>query len=427
MHEREGLMAAIRAAPEDDTPRLILADWLDEHDDPLGEFIRLQIALEPLRRPCADPAAELERHKRLHKIPPEWHLPDRQFWPVGQQLDREEKLLQVYRAVWLGEVANLEVDHPSYFEPEFRRGFVSSATIGLTALAEHGPAVRRACPALQRLIIYGTLGRGKELASCKALDGLPELLLAGWLSDTDVEDLSSSPYLERLRSLTFWIGGMHDETVYRILAHLPGLEELTLVQMWGGAGSDDPEGLDRDAALLASLVYQERPELQVRLERPFARRFPLDGVHIGYGIDAGHLPDGQAVLVAEGKQPILMYFDAEGRFLREEQFDFSDRLVKPPRYRSDDCDAGKLMEVLKQEMGFVPGPIFVREFWAEQAGVGVSCWGMYQEELAAPGSTLDEDSEEIAKSLYWWWSTSQFLLPFGNYYWADGLGRVHSS
>jgi uncharacterized protein (TIGR02996 family) len=49
MRERDGLLAAIAAAPGDDVPRLVLADWLEERDDPLGEFIRLQIELEPLR------------------------------------------------------------------------------------------------------------------------------------------------------------------------------------------------------------------------------------------------------------------------------------------------------------------------------------------------------------------------------------------
>jgi uncharacterized protein (TIGR02996 family) len=43
------LLAAIAAAPDDDLPRLALADWLEERDDPLGEFIRLQFDLEPTR------------------------------------------------------------------------------------------------------------------------------------------------------------------------------------------------------------------------------------------------------------------------------------------------------------------------------------------------------------------------------------------
>jgi uncharacterized protein (TIGR02996 family) len=40
------LLAAIRAAPEDDAPRLIYADWLDEHGQPeRAEFIRVQCEL----------------------------------------------------------------------------------------------------------------------------------------------------------------------------------------------------------------------------------------------------------------------------------------------------------------------------------------------------------------------------------------------
>src|SRR5687768_10081460 len=32
MSDREALLAAIRANPDDDTPRLVFADWLDEHE-----------------------------------------------------------------------------------------------------------------------------------------------------------------------------------------------------------------------------------------------------------------------------------------------------------------------------------------------------------------------------------------------------------
>lgn len=47
MDDRRALMAAIVANPDEDTPRLALADWLDEHGDKhdraRAEFIRLQI------------------------------------------------------------------------------------------------------------------------------------------------------------------------------------------------------------------------------------------------------------------------------------------------------------------------------------------------------------------------------------------------
>src|SRR4051812_48307025 len=44
--EREALVAAIAANPDDDTPRLIFADWLQEHgEDDRAEFIRLECEL----------------------------------------------------------------------------------------------------------------------------------------------------------------------------------------------------------------------------------------------------------------------------------------------------------------------------------------------------------------------------------------------
>src|SRR6476619_554029 len=46
MSDDAALLAAIRAAPADDAPRLIYADWLDEHGRPeRAEFIRVQCEL----------------------------------------------------------------------------------------------------------------------------------------------------------------------------------------------------------------------------------------------------------------------------------------------------------------------------------------------------------------------------------------------
>lgn len=46
MSDATALLAAIRAAPEDDAPRLVYADWLEEHGQPeRAEFIRVQCEL----------------------------------------------------------------------------------------------------------------------------------------------------------------------------------------------------------------------------------------------------------------------------------------------------------------------------------------------------------------------------------------------
>ncbi|MBX9579989.1 MAG: TIGR02996 domain-containing protein [Gemmataceae bacterium] len=44
MTDRDALLAAVLAAPDDDLPRLVFADWLDEHGDPdRAAFIRYQV------------------------------------------------------------------------------------------------------------------------------------------------------------------------------------------------------------------------------------------------------------------------------------------------------------------------------------------------------------------------------------------------
>ena len=47
----DAFLQAIVEAPDDDTPRLIYADWLEERGDPRGEFIRLQCRLDRLLQP----------------------------------------------------------------------------------------------------------------------------------------------------------------------------------------------------------------------------------------------------------------------------------------------------------------------------------------------------------------------------------------
>jgi uncharacterized protein (TIGR02996 family) len=81
--------------PDDDAPRLIYADWLEEHNNPRGEFIRAQCALAQL-------AAE-----------------DPRRWPLEQ---RERELLASHESEWLPRW-NLTG------EWRFRRGFIEEITL----------------------------------------------------------------------------------------------------------------------------------------------------------------------------------------------------------------------------------------------------------------------------------------------------------
>src|SRR5689334_5694977 len=65
---RGALMADIIENPDDDTPRLVLADWLDENDDlDRAEFIRLQLLLAK-RGDDRTLATEQTRARELEKL-----------------------------------------------------------------------------------------------------------------------------------------------------------------------------------------------------------------------------------------------------------------------------------------------------------------------------------------------------------------------
>ena len=81
----------IKDHPED-TPRLILADWLEEQGDPRGEFIRIQCQRALLSE--GDPRS-------------------------AKLASRARKLLAKHRDVWLGVLAEKGI------QTDFRRGLVS--------------------------------------------------------------------------------------------------------------------------------------------------------------------------------------------------------------------------------------------------------------------------------------------------------------
>src|SRR5436309_2065212 len=92
MTDDDGLLRAILAAPDDDAPRLVYADWLDEHGDPdRATFVRTQV--------------------ELARQPPD---PTR----LGQLKKTERTLLRANWDAWTAWV-------PAWAQPrEFRRGFL---------------------------------------------------------------------------------------------------------------------------------------------------------------------------------------------------------------------------------------------------------------------------------------------------------------
>jgi uncharacterized protein (TIGR02996 family) len=95
MTHDDAFLRAIREDPEDDTPRLVYADWLEERGDPRGEFIRVQCRLA--RTAPGDKRAALQQHER--------------------------RLLERHQDEWLGSL------RPLLTGWTFRRGFLDAMTV----------------------------------------------------------------------------------------------------------------------------------------------------------------------------------------------------------------------------------------------------------------------------------------------------------
>jgi uncharacterized protein (TIGR02996 family) len=193
------LLEAILAAPDDDGPRLIYADWLEERGDPHGEFIRLQVAL------AGAPA----------------HDPRRPAWR-----ERERALLAEHRDAWLGPLRGL------FYLGEFRRGFLEEITLKAQTFLDHAAAVCRAAPVRLVRLLKGAAVAG-PLADCAHLRRVSALHLTdNLIGDDGVRALAASPHLAGLATLRLGGNGLGDLGA-EALADAPHLARLTTLNLSG--------------------------------------------------------------------------------------------------------------------------------------------------------------------------------------------------
>ena len=183
---------------EDDSPRLIYADWLDDqgqHDR--ADFIRIQCELA---RPPDQEARRLEL-----KI-------------------RERKLLANHEGKWVGPLRKW------LSAWEFQRGFVQGITLKAHTLLERADTLFRLAP-LRHAEIHRIGKFGQALAACPHLARLFSLRIRQ-LSATDVADFLGSPHLESLTALDLEGNGIGDAGVIALTTspHLPRLSVLDLAR-----------------------------------------------------------------------------------------------------------------------------------------------------------------------------------------------------
>jgi uncharacterized protein (TIGR02996 family) len=229
MTAERGFLHDILEHPDDDTPRLIYADWLDDRGDPRSaaraELIRLQCRL-------AGPTSEDD--------PERWAL-----------LEREAQLLRAHGKGWAGPLRRLVKRW------WFRRGFVEGVALPATDFLRHADALFELAP-IRNVRLLGepievSLRRAPyrnhqeqttwvlslqrllpELALCPRLAKVRGLNLS-WqrFSLPAFEALLRSPYFPPLESLDLSGTAVCTDEGFRLLARTAQLATLTDLALSG--------------------------------------------------------------------------------------------------------------------------------------------------------------------------------------------------
>lgn len=391
MSDRDAFLRAIRANPDDDTPRLVFADWLDERSDPLGELIRVQIELEPVRE-------HIDRPR------------------VRELLDRESDLLGRHGPEWVGRAADLDAAHPG-FGPVFRRGLPELVCLSLDNFLSRGDELFADCPTVREVSLFGIAGRGAELAACPHLANVETLEIADpvyTLFPQETARLCESMRGAKARCLRV-PGSSNPPFCYPHLVHRLAYEfESGWPLRVEFMTYHHEEGLraERDAAALNQQAG--RPVAQVI--RPSEALFPLMG-DLGYGFVAGRTRDGAGVLFV----PVDDNSSALAFFMPDGSLDDVDELHEPVRWH-----------VENQTEGFTPAFIRVHDF-PRRAGLSIYRWPQsyitdYLMRSERPAGWTDEAWTNRGGVLRRWLQQGRFVIEWdGREFWADSSGTIFSA
>lgn len=201
--------------PEDLDLRLVLADWYLEHDDPRGEFIQVQIALDRLppghwwRSDIEDRQRELlSKHRKEWDAPLHRHLNASR---IKGHVHSRRGLVRGWR---------------------YQRGFVEHLSVDALTLMNAFDAFLPLGP-LRSLRLWNV---GRALSRLCRFEGLSRFVKLDFrhndLGDAGLQMLLASPHLHRAEELCLVDLGLTDDSVEMLAAHpnLPALRRLVVSQ-----------------------------------------------------------------------------------------------------------------------------------------------------------------------------------------------------
>lgn len=193
------LREAVLASPDDNTPRLVYADWFQEHTDPRGEYITLQCGIAD-----EDDARELRRRALWQHHGADWMHADLGFKPAE---------LGVHK------------------NAVYRRGFLDEVQLTLRELL--ACEARLATQPIDKLCVSMVDNELEALGRCSFLETVRCVELGVGLEKVSADVLAQflrSPTLRRVEQLVF---SPHEDApaVWKALESFPRLAELKALSL----------------------------------------------------------------------------------------------------------------------------------------------------------------------------------------------------
>ena len=311
MSDEAALLRAICADPDEDTPRLALADYLDENGNPdRAAFIRAQVELATLR--------EDSPHRR-------------------ELAFRARQLLDANEDKWLQPREAFDRDWA------WSRGFVETFS-ATPADLDHGHAELFRTHPFRRVWLWeldGDIAGVSLLPNDNRITALD--LIGNNLNVNQLKKLAKATHLPHLRELGLMFNDLRDTSV-KVLCGEPFFQNLEVIRLAG-----NPFGYKgRD-----QLYRHFRNRVSFTFERELDRLYPIheDYLSAGWGDDFTQL-----LIFSEPSEQWLAVFDHAGNLLRTEQRSVTHDPL------GNGASRGLARDAWLQELGHTPAAVKVQRF-----------------------------------------------------------------
>jgi uncharacterized protein (TIGR02996 family) len=337
MSDEDALLAAIIAHPDEDTPRLVYADWLQEHGNPdRAEFIRVQCRLaalvpshpdwieltEHLEELCVrlrhrNLGAGLTRAKRFHIGDPDPYGDSYQrgfpysitYQTYGETLKPKEIAGTIAALTRLVQTTTIRGFHPYQLPLDWLTALLRAPVAAQLTGLECAPMPDGGDPEAQAEIFH------RAIATSTALGRLRDLSLSETFGPGSAAALAESTTLSAVRSLTishfdapeptvrkltgadwfgrlqqFWVGSPEEEATVPLAAGLGALPDLHTLSLGGCAPGAVPVLAAGTFAALGRLYYTG-PLDPAAARALSGARFPALTALAGHGSSNAKLDD----------------------------------------------------------------------------------------------------------------------------------------